>query len=43
MELNKTSESLFSAKIDHNHPRTEAHEPRDQREVRVFSDRKSVV
>lgn len=23
MELNKTSESLFSAKIDHNHPRTE--------------------
>lgn len=37
MELNKTSESLFSAKIDHNHPRTEAHEPRDQREVRVFS------
>ena len=37
MELNKTSESLFSAKVEHNQPRADAHEPRDQREVKVFS------
>ncbi|WP_080141990.1 DUF5421 family protein [Chlamydia suis] len=37
MELNKTTESLFNAKVEHNHIQAEAHEPRDQREVRVFS------
>ena len=33
MELNKTKESLFNAKVEHNQIPAEAHEPRDQREV----------
>ena len=37
MEVNKTTESLFSAKVEHNHAQAESHEPRDQRDVKVFS------